>query len=83
MLNRCRHDIIESFLKTLQGGPKRITEMCSAANLPVDRGKNLIRRMERFGLVYETAVGRGVEYLITKRGYEWLGLYRLLKKSLP
>ena len=82
-MNRCRHDITESILISLQSGSKRITELCLAANLPVDRGKDMVKRMERFGLLYETVGDEGTEHWIAERGYEWLGLYRLLKKRLP
>ncbi len=63
-----RHGITESMLNSLQGGSKRITELCLVANLPVDRGKVMIERMEKFGLLYETVGDGGTEYWIAERG---------------
>lgn len=81
-MNRCRHDIIYNLLASLTAEPKRITDLCSAGNLPVDRGKVLVQNIERFGLLIKTG-GDDVFYNLTARGYEWIGLYELLRKVLP
>jgi predicted transcriptional regulator len=82
-MNRCRHDVTNDLLRALSAEPRRITALCSVGNLPVDRGKELILDLEKFGMIYETEGEEGTEYRITDRGYEWVGLYKLLKKSLP
>ncbi len=82
-MNRCHHDIINELLVTLVTEPRKITELCAAVNIPVDRGKDVIRNLERFGLLFEMVGDGEVEYRITDRGYEWIGLYKHLKRALP
>lgn len=82
-MNRCRHDVILDVLTSLNPNPKRITEICSSGNLPVDRGKVLLKNLEEFGILIQTEEDGERMYRLTNRGYEWIGLYKLLKKTLP
>lgn len=80
---RCRHDIINDMLSALMAEPRRITELCSIGNVPVDRGKDIVKYMEKFGILFETTENGEKEYRLTDRGYEWIGLFKHLKKALP
>ena len=82
-MNRCRHDILNDMLRELVIEPRKITELCAAGNVPVDRGKGIVKDLEKFGLLLKTEGIEGIEYKLTDRGYEWIGLYKLLKKTLP
>jgi predicted transcriptional regulator len=82
-MNRCRHDVILDVLSSLIIEPKRITEVCTAGNLPVDRGKLLVKGLEKFGLLIQTEENRERVFKLTNRGYEWIGLYKLMRKVLP
>ncbi|RLF17296.1 MAG: hypothetical protein DRJ66_01160 [Thermoprotei archaeon] len=79
---RCWHDVIESLLKALLTGEKRITELCLHANIPVDRGRRLIEYLIRCGLIFKYEKDGRIYYRITEKGYEWLGIYRKLKEIL-
>ncbi len=82
-MNRCRHDIIDGMLRALSIDPKRVTDLCSASNVPVDRGILILSKMEEFGLLFKVEEEGGSTYKLTDRGYEWIGLYKHLKKVLP
>ncbi len=82
-MNRCHHDIINELLVALATEPRKITELCATVNVPVDRGKDVVKNLARFGLLFETIGRDEVEYRITDRGYEWIGLYKHLKRALP
>jgi predicted transcriptional regulator len=62
---------------------RKITDLCIAGNLPVDRGRVMVGNLMKFGLIIEIGVEGEKEYGLTDRGYEWLGLYNLLKKTSP
>ncbi len=83
MKYRCWHDIVESLLEALVTGEKGITELCAVANISVDRGKELVEWLVKYGLIAELVVEGRRYYKITARGYEWLGVYRYLKTMLP
>ncbi len=82
-MNRCRHDIINDMLGAISTDSMRITGLCMAGNIPVDRGKEIICSLEKFGLMFHSEESGEIEYRITDRGYQWLGLYRMIRKALP
>ncbi len=64
-----------------------ITEICMRARLPVDRGKRMAHLLLKYGLLIELRESqggrdRGRKYMITPRGYEWLGIYERLEEAL-
>ncbi len=80
--NRCRHDIVRSVLEACRE-EAGITEICRKAGLPVDRGRRIVDRLLRYGLLVELQEGKMRRYRITPRGYEWLGIYESLEEVLP
>ncbi len=82
-MNRCRHDIINDMLGALSADSRRITDLCMAGNVPVDRGKGIVEALEKYGLIIHAEEAGEIDYRITDRGYEWLGLFRMLRKVLP
>ena len=82
-MNRCKHDIINDMLGVLSTDSRRITELCMSGNVPVDRGKEIIATLEKYGLLIHSGESGEIVYRITDRGYEWLGLYRMIRKVLP
>ena len=82
-MNRCRHDIIDDMLKALSIDAKRVTDLCFASNVPVDRGILILSKMEEFGLLFKIEEKGESTYKLTDHGYEWIGLYKHLKKVLP
>jgi predicted transcriptional regulator len=82
-MNRCRHDIIDDMLKALSTDAKRVPDLCSASNVPVDRGILILSKMEEFGLLFKIEEKGESRYKLTDRGYEWIGHYKHLKKALP
>jgi predicted transcriptional regulator len=70
-------------LNSLVTEHRKITEICSIGNVPVDRGKLLIKNLEKFGILIQIEEDGEKIYKLTNRGYEWIGLYRLLKKTMP
>ncbi|MEM0135690.1 MAG: hypothetical protein QXU18_10795 [Thermoplasmatales archaeon] len=82
-MNRCRHDIVDNLLNALSIEPKKITSLCISGGIPVDRGKEIMSNLEKFGLVVQVDYEGEKEYKLTDRGYEWIGLYKLLRRVLP
>lgn len=82
--NRCRHDVVRAMLEAAKE-KKSITDLCTSAGLPVDRGRRLVNLLLRYGLLVE--MGRGEKgsgrYVITPRGYKWLSIYDKLEEVLP
>lgn len=77
---RCVHDVIYDVLSTLKEGPVRLTPLCTAANLPVDRGLKLLSALEECGLVIsKEEKGRRV-YTLSELGYAYIALYEELSK---
>lgn len=81
---RCRHDVIADVLELLKKNPNgmRITELCTMANLPVDRGLKLLQELTDIGLIYVVTDGKSKVFRITESGYVYLGLYRELQRLL-
>ncbi len=83
MRYRCWHEVVEDILNELTKGPKRITELCLHVKIPVDRGKSIVNHLTRYGLIYQVVINDGTYYVISERGFEWLGVFRYLKSLLP
>lgn len=81
--NRCRHDIVRAILEAARE-ERGITDLCTSAGLPVNRGKTLVDLLLSYGLLVELEGGKsGRRYVITPRGYEWLAIYERLEEVLP
>jgi len=83
---RCIHDIVYDVLDTLRSEVYVIkTRLCTAASLPLDRCSELLTVLETSGLVLSLKRGRRTLYVLTDRGYAYLGLYEQLSSilSLP
>ncbi|MCD6348988.1 MAG: hypothetical protein J7L91_05110 [Candidatus Korarchaeota archaeon] len=83
MRKRCRHDIIETILEAVRDGRRGLTEICTYAGIPVDRGKKIMELLVRYGLLVSIWEKRREIFEITPKGYEWLGIYRSLESMLP
>lgn len=78
--NRCLHDIVYDVLSQLREGPKRLTPLCTAANLPVDRGLKLLSALGECGLIVSREErGRRV-YMLSELGYVYISLYEELSR---
>jgi len=78
---RCRHEIMADILEYLAAaGRARLTWVAAHANLPLDRARFLVGEMEFYGLV-ESFTGEegGVFYRVSRRGYEYLELWRRIR----
>lgn len=83
-MRRCRHDVVYDVLKTLSTryNGLGITKLCMFANLPVDRGNELLKHLIKAGLVYMLKEGNAVKYFITPRGYEYISMYERIRTLL-
>ena len=80
---RCIHDIIYDLLKTLSGNEYVVkTRLCSSANLPLDRCNALLHVLESSGLITGIPKGNRVVYVLTDKGYAYIGLYEQLSHLL-
>ncbi|MGB9729447.1 MAG: winged helix-turn-helix domain-containing protein [Thermoprotei archaeon] len=80
---RCAHDIIASILTALVSNDKRITELCLHAEIPIDRGRIIIKHLLAYGLIITKNKNNVSYYSITETGYKWLGMYNSLRTLLP
>ena len=78
--HRCRHMVVAEILGALEGEPwgLLLSHLARRARLPLDRARRLLSELEGAGLVYRDPAAR--RYLITWRGSEWLGVYRVLRE---
>ncbi|BBG23591.1 winged helix-turn-helix domain-containing protein [Sulfuracidifex tepidarius] len=77
-MNRCRHDIVMDILISIKNGRRKITEICTSSNLPVDRGKKILDEMCRQGLVLNV----NGEFRLSSKGYSWLEIYNMVEQYL-
>jgi len=61
----------------------RITRVARYSNLPVDRARKVLEEMAAAGLIAAEPRGGYVAYRATARGYEYLQLYRRLRRLVP
>ncbi|MCY0850096.1 winged helix-turn-helix domain-containing protein [Sulfuracidifex metallicus] len=76
-MNRCRHDIIMDILVSISKGKRRLTEICIASNLPLDRGKSVLNDMIKRGLISM----KDGNFNILPKGYSWMEIYRILEEK--
>jgi len=80
---RCVHDIIYDLLKTLSNEYRlKITQLCSQANLPLDRCSKIIQHLVNHGLVRRVVSGKHVFYELSDLGYAYIGLYDQLNNII-
>jgi len=80
MRKRTIYDIYADILIFLSVvGNARITRIARFANLPVDRAKNILIKMYSIGLLRKREEKGAIFYYMTRRGYEYLSLYKRLK----
>ena len=78
--HRCRHIVVAEILGALEREPwgLLLSHLARRAGLPLDRARRLLADLEEAGLVYRDPSER--RYMITWRGFEWLGVYRVLRE---
>ncbi|MCD6510671.1 MAG: hypothetical protein J7L11_09845 [Thermoprotei archaeon] len=80
---RTFYDIYANILAFLaRRGAGRITQIARYSNLPVDRAKRVLNDMVVADLVRRRREEESTTYAITPRGYEYLELYRRLRKLI-
>jgi len=80
---RCIHDIVYDLLSTLAGESGVVkTKLCTTANMPIDRCNEVLRILETYGLVTGFRRNRETVYVLTDRGYAYIGLYEQLNHLL-
>jgi predicted transcriptional regulator len=78
---RTRYDIYADLLKTvMKRGSCGVTRASYGANLPIDRAKKFLKFLASRGFVREEAVDDYSRYRITKRGIEYLEVFRKMRK---
>jgi len=80
MKKRSVYDIYADILGYLSvTGRSRITRIARFANLPLDRAKKVLDRMVMCGLL-RVERGDAIYYRITRRGYEYIEIYKRLRR---
>jgi len=80
MDRRTKYDIYADLLKTvMKRGSCGVTRASYGANLPIDRAKKFLKLLASRGFVREV-VEDPSRYRITKRGIEYLEVFRKMKK---
>ncbi|NIP67230.1 hypothetical protein GWN63_04210, partial [Candidatus Bathyarchaeota archaeon] len=78
---RTKYDIYADLLRTVM---KRescgVTRASYGANLPVDRAKKFLNFLASRGFVREQIIDGSTRYRITKRGIEYLEVFRKMRK---
>jgi predicted transcriptional regulator len=79
-VKRSKLDIYNSLLRAIDsyGGSGRITHLSYASNTPLDRTKRYLRFLADAGLLRAESTEDGTEYVMTPRGYEFLGAYSVV-----
>lgn len=78
---RTRYEIYADLLEVIsRRGSSPITRASYGANLPVDRTKKFLRFLASRGFVKEVFVDNSRTYRITKRGLEYLQIFRKMRK---
>ena len=80
MDRRTKYDIYADLLKTVMSrGLCGVTRASYGANLPVDRAKKFLKFLASRGFVREV-LDDSSRYRITKRGIEYLEVFRKMRK---
>ena len=80
-MKRTRYEIYLAILGTVRSrGACPITRLSYAAQLPVDRTKNVVEFLLLRGLLKEVNIGDKKLYRITTRGGEFLEALRTIRK---
>jgi predicted transcriptional regulator len=78
---RTKYDIYADLLKTvMKRGSCGVTRASYGANLPIDRAKKSLKFLASRGFVREEIVDVSSRYRITKRGIEYLEVFRKMRK---
>lgn len=81
MDRRTKYDIYADLLKTvIKRGSCGVTRASYGANLPIDRAKKFLKFLASRGFVREEVVDDSSRYRITKRGIEYLEVFRRMRK---
>lgn len=81
MKRRTKYDIYVDLLKTvMKRGSCGVTRASYGANLPIDRAKKSLEFLASRGFVREEAIDDSTRYRITKRGIEYLEVFRRMRK---
>ncbi len=78
---RNKYEIYAELLDTVaRKNHCRLTRASYSANLPVDRAKAMLSFLALRGFIKESSVAGSTEYIITKRGLEYLDTFRNMRK---
>jgi predicted transcriptional regulator len=78
---RTRYEIYADLLRTIAKRPQcTLTRASYGANLPVDRAKKALQFLASKGFVREEKTDDSAAYKITKRGMEYLGAFKQMRK---
>ena len=78
---RTKYDIYASIIEAIaRKGICSLTRISYGANMPVDRAKKVLEFLASRGLVREIIVGDRIKYRATRRGLEFLEVYRRMRK---
>ncbi|UCE43730.1 MAG: hypothetical protein JSV57_05095 [Candidatus Bathyarchaeota archaeon] len=78
---RTKYDIYADLLKTvMKRGSCGVTRASYGANLPIDRAKKFLKFLAFRGFAREETVDGSPRYRITKRGIEYLEVFRRMRK---
>jgi len=81
MKRRTKYDIYADLLKTvMKRGSCGVTRASYGANLPIDRAKKFLEFLASRGFVRQEAIDDSFRYRITKRGIEYLEVFRKMRK---
>ena len=78
---RTKYDIYASVIEVIaRKGVCSLTRISYGANMPVDRTKKVLEFLASRGFVREIMVGDRKKYMATRRGLEFLEVYRRMRK---
>lgn len=78
---RTRYEIFADLLRAIsKRGACTLTRASYGANLPVDRAKRFLDFLSSRGFVRKIKVDDSFKYRITKRGLEYLELFKRMRK---
>ncbi len=79
-MKRTKYDIYADILTYLAiVGEERITKIARFANLPLDRARIILEMMCSNGLIRKIFKDNYCFYRISRRGYEYIALYKRLR----
>jgi len=80
---RSRYDIYADVLDAIRrNAPCTLTRASYGARMPLDRAREVVRKLLGAGLIDVVLIGGRRHYVLTPRGAEFLELYRRLKALL-